>query len=234
MTVTTAPLRTRDHVLAHPGMAHLSHSEDSPEALPEPDFIDVSRHQGTVDWDAYKASGRDMAVCKLSEGGDWLDPKANENRQAMSRLGMKCGLYHFAGASGSGHLNPVEKEVENFLSKVGTMAPGEFPVLDFELTYGKTGPQMTEWISKWCSSVEQATGKTPWLYTNRRIMNRVDPTNLTKYPLWLANYNSSDKENPPDSKPWPNMIAWQYTDKAKSPGVKDPCDGNFLYGQVSA
>jgi GH25 family lysozyme M1 (1,4-beta-N-acetylmuramidase) len=102
------------------------------------------------------------------------------------------------------------------------------------LTYGKTGPQMTEWISKWCSSVEQATGKTPWLYTNRRIMNRVDPTNLTKYPLWLANYNSSDKENPPDSKPWPNMIAWQYTDKAKSPGVKDPCDGNFLYGQVSA
>lgn len=240
MTITATRLNTPPIIASkpetpgevdHPGMQDMiSGSQDNPEALPDPDFIDVSRHNGDIDWGRYAAAGKKLAVCKLTEGGNWLDPKAAANREGMSKAGLTAGLYHFAGASGGGYINPAETEADNFLAKAGEMGPKEFPVLDFEQTYGMTGPQMTDWISKWCTRVEAQTGKTPWLYTNGKIRRQLDGTNLTKYPLWIADYRSSDKEKPPACEPWPSLRAWQYSEKASSPGVAGTCDGNFLYG----
>jgi len=220
------PIRSLDH----PGNRYMYQDmRNLPQVVPDPDFIDVSRHNGDIQWDTYAASGRTLAVCKLSEGGDWLDPKAIQNREGMQKAGLNAGLYHFAGASAGGYINPPEKEAENFLSKALPLGDKEFPVLDFEMTYGQTGPQMTEWIHKWCNIVEQRSGKTPWLYTNGRIRRQLDGTHLTKYPLWIADYRSSDKQKPPPSAPWPNLKAWQYSEKASAPGVAGTCDGNYLY-----
>ena len=52
-------------------------------------------------------------------------------------------------------------------------------------------------------------------------------------PLWLADYRTSDKDNPPPAAPWPSLFAWQYTDKAQIPGVGTPCDGSYLYGELA-
>ncbi|MBT9586391.1 hypothetical protein IV102_23815 [bacterium] len=235
MTITSATPRlaaprTGDGIDPHPGQT--DQPQNNVEALPAPDFVDISRHNGKVDWKEYAAAGKKVGVCKITEGGDWLDAMAATNREGMKNNNLRCGLYHFAGSSGGGYINDADKEADNYLSRVGTMADNEFPVLDFEMVYGQTGPEMTSWISKWCTRIEQQTGKTPWLYTNHRIRRQLDGTNLTRYPLWIADYRSSDRENPPASQPWPNLFAWQYSEKASSPGVPATCDGNFLYGTL--
>jgi lysozyme len=194
-------------------------------ALPEGDFVDVSHHQGDVDWDKYAAAGKKMAMLKVTEGGDWSDPKAADNRAELGKLGLQTGLYHFEGAGGG----DATAEANFYLKTVGTMGPKEFPILDFEQPGSLTPAQQTTWISNWCNTVETATGKTPWLYTGEKILHGLDPTNLTKYPLWLADYNSHDRGTPPEAAPWPNLTAWQFTDKASTPGVTGQTDSSFLY-----
>ena len=105
---------------------------------------------------------------------------------------------------------------------MGTLAAKEFPVLDFELPYALTPVQQTRWIVEWCNEVENKTGKVPWLYTDSSTLEELDTSELTKYPLWLANYEKDpDKDHPPDAGAWGHPTAWQFTDKAAVPGVID-------------
>lgn len=232
----TAPPRPSNH----PGIATASDSEVDAQAVPtdaqiaatHPDFIDVSHHQGDIDWAKYAATGRNFGIVKATEGGDWSDDHLAANRAAMTKAGMKIGVYHFARPDGADMNADATMEANNYLKTVGTLGKNEFPVLDFEVINGLKPDQLTTWAAKWCSTVETATGKTPWLYTGQKIQHQLDQTQLAKYPLWLAFYNTCDRDNPPDAAPWPNLVAWQYTDKAKLPGVDGKVDASYLYGTV--
>ncbi len=193
------------------------------------DFADVSDHQRNIDWSAYAASGRKLAICKATEGDDWNDPTTGANRQALSSLGLYCGLYHFAGSTIAGAIDDPVVEADHFLSTVGTMGKKEFPVLDFERTWGMTPSQQVNWIKQWCTEVENQTGKVPWLYTNGMILRHINPSSLTRYPLWLANYQSHNPSHPPASAPWPGLTAWQYSDRVDVPGI-GRADDSFFYG----
>ena len=203
-------------------------------AATHPDFVDVSHHQGDVDWKAYAKSGRTMAICKLTEGGDFVDNKAAAHRVALGQQGLKCGLYHFARPNGTDMAADAAVEAKNYLGQVGTMGKNEFPILDFETINGLKPADLNAWVDKWCTTVETATGKTPWLYTGNKILHQLDATKLSKYPLWLADYRSADRDHPPDAAPWPSLTAWQYTEKATMPGISSPCDGSYLYGSMPA
>lgn len=41
--------------------------------------VDVSHHQGQIDWDALAADGTTFAYIKASEGGDWTDDLFSAN-----------------------------------------------------------------------------------------------------------------------------------------------------------
>ena len=198
-----------------------------------PDFVDVSHHQGEIDWSAYHSSGRTVGVTKATEAGDWVDDHGDQNRHGMEAAGLYCGVYHFAGASGSNKIGNPLVEAQHFLDTVGKLGPKEFPVLDFELPYRMTPAQQVDWIGTWCHKVEDATGKTPWVYTNSRMLGKMDASSLTHYPLWIANYNSSDPAAPPPSGSWPQLTAWQFTDNADTPGITGPTDRSYLYGDLS-
>lgn len=208
-----------------------------PEEGPEPpqvdkstDFADVSAHQGDVDWDKYAKAGFQLAICKATEGPDWTDDFTSQNRQELSRNNLYCGLYHFAGSTIAHKISDPRVEARYYLEKVGPMGPKEFPVLDFELPYGMSPAQQSDWIGKWCTEVEQKTGKTPWVYTNQSILRKLDGEALGHFPLWLAAYSET---SPPPPAPWPTLTAWQYTYRARIPGVQGGCDASHLYGDMS-
>jgi lysozyme len=203
-------------------------------SLTTPDFADVSGHNTAINWHAYAASNRRLGVTKATEGGDWDDPSMPTNRAGMAQEGLYCGLYHFAGGSGSHHINDPIAEADHFISTIGTLAPSEFPILDFELTYGLTPPQQVDWIGKWCDEVASKTHKQPWIYTGSNMLRKMDASSLTKYPLWVANYNvGSDPATPPPSGSWPTLTAWQFTDNAATPGINEPADRSWLYGDLT-
>jgi lysozyme len=208
--------------------------EPEPVATQPPDFVDVSHHQGEIDWKKYAASGHQLAVCKITEGGDFNDTKAQMFRAGMADAGLKTGIYHFARPNAANLLEDADLEAKHYLEQVGTLRPNEFPILDFEEYKGLNASQLTDWATRWCETVETSTGKTPWLYTNNRILHQVDATKLSKYPLWLADYRTSDHDNPPPAAPWPKLQAWQFTDKAEFPGLPGKVDGSYLYGSLPA
>lgn len=57
--------------------------------------VDVSRHQGQIDWNLVAGDGIEFAYLKSTEGGDWVDPKFEDNWRAASAAGLEVGAYHF-------------------------------------------------------------------------------------------------------------------------------------------
>lgn len=216
----------------HPGITYTDGDVPTDEeiAATRADFVDVSHHQNDIDWDAYKNSGRKGAIIKVTEGGDWVDDRFASHRKALSDRGLKCGFYHFARPNGTDMAADATVEANNFLSQIGTLSANEFPVLDFEVTNKLSPQQLGQWASKFMSIVQERTGQAPWFYSYTNMIKKVDCSEITKYPLWLANYQSSDKENPPSAAPWSSMVAWQYTDKASVEGITGKVDGNYMYG----
>lgn len=227
MLIGSCPPRRLGHNPDHPGVPPSDDPDQQPVATA--DFVDVSHHQRDIDWAAYAASGKKLAICKATESNSWTDTAVQQNRATLSQLGLACGLYHFAGAGLAHTIKPAEEEADWYLSQVGTLGPKEFPVLDFEMTFGLTPAQQVDWIGKWCARVEEKGGKRPWVYVPTYLARKMEASSIAKYPLWIANYQSSDPSQPPSSFSWPKLTAWQFTEKATFPGLPGKVDGNYLF-----
>ncbi|MCP3992413.1 MAG: lysozyme M1 (1,4-beta-N-acetylmuramidase) [Actinomycetia bacterium] len=75
--------------------------------------IDVSHHQGEIDWEAVAGDDIVFAYLKATEGGDWVDPRFVENWSAARGAGLEVGAYHFFRTCTDGAL-----QAQNFLSTV--------------------------------------------------------------------------------------------------------------------
>eukprot|EP01030_Chromulinospumella_sphaerica_P019884 gene19884-19787_t len=75
--------------------------------------IDVSHHQGTIDWTAVAADDVAFAYLKASEGGDHRDRTFAANWQAARAAGLKVGAYHFFT-----FCRPGADQARNFLAAV--------------------------------------------------------------------------------------------------------------------
>ena len=67
-------------------------------------YLDASRYQGKIDWDAVKRSGKiDGAILKTvstnkSFGGVYIDPQFERNYSECTRLGIPVGAYYYTYA----------------------------------------------------------------------------------------------------------------------------------------
>jgi len=189
--------------------------------------VDVSNWQGAVDWSAVRASGRTFAFAKATEGVTFVDRTLNANRQGMAAQGMVLrGLYHFAHPA----RNSPAAEAQHFLSTVGLLAQGEVPVLDLEV---ENGPGAGPWAAEWMNIVEQATGRTPILYSYAPFLNDTDTRDLTRFPLWVAAWGRNNGSVPtrlPNTDRWDHWTFWQYTSMASVPGISGDTDASMFPG----
>lgn len=176
--------------------------------------VDVSNHQGFVDWKAVLASGRVGAIAKATESLGYVDPTFAANWAALGALNAVRGAYCFAQPDKA----VPEATADKFLSIVGATKPGDILVLDIEVGTG----DLSKWALTWLARVEARTGIKPWLYSYAPFIRAHlhDPA-LAAYPLWLAAYQTSPPAAPP---PWKGWTLWQRTDKANVPGISTPCD----------
>ncbi len=203
----------------------------APVGAAEPLYgIDVSNWQGTVDWPAVRASGHAFAFTKATEGVTFVDRTLNANRQGMAASGMALrGLYHFAHPD---RHTPAE-EAAHFLTTVGPLAQGEVPVLDLEV---EGGPGAGPWAAAWMNIVEQATGRTPILYSYAPYLNDTPTQDLTRFPLWVAAWGHNDGSVParqPNTDRWDHWTFWQFTSMASVPGVSGATDRSMFGGSVA-
>lgn len=197
-----------------------------------PAGIDVSSHQGSVDWMAVRNAGAAFSFTKATGGAWYKNPTFEQNWVGMKNAHIKRGAYHFAfEPSGQAYPGPgPEAEAEYFLSAVtpAGIDVGDMLVLDIECGPGN----LSDWVLRWCRFVEQTTSVKPLIYTGRWFS---DPHGfpgcpaLAAYPLWLAEYTSTAPTPP---APWNKVDFWQFTDSAQVPGVATPVDGNWFNGSL--
>jgi Glycosyl hydrolases family 25 len=75
--------------------------------------IDISHHQGTINWPTVARSDAGFALVKISEGASFTDPSGRSNLAAARTAGLIPGGYHF--------LRPGDgaAQCDRFLSLVG-------------------------------------------------------------------------------------------------------------------
>lgn len=198
-----------------------------------PAGIDVSSHQGYVDWAAVKAAGASFGFTKATGGCWYKNSTAPGNWQGMAQAVLQRGAYHYAFES-SGQPLPgpgPEAEAQYFLDAVTPhgLARGDMLVLDIEEGAGALG----QWALRWCRYVEQHAGYKPLVYTTRGFAQAhgfAAVPELAQYGLWLADWDAVSMPAP--CPPWTHTAFWQFTESAAVPGVSTPVDGNRFNGTL--
>jgi len=186
--------------------------------------IDVSKHQGPIDWERVKADGIDFAMIRLAYRGYGtgklsLDESFWDNIQAASAAGMDMGFYVYSKAVS------VEEAKEEAQLAIDSLAGYQvtYPVvIDIEEDIASedriaslSARENTDMVVAFCETIREA-GYTPMIYANAKwFVSRLDMTRLTAYDKWLAQYYQTPF--------FPYALdMWQYS----STGSVDGIDGN--------
>jgi GH25 family lysozyme M1 (1,4-beta-N-acetylmuramidase) len=180
--------------------------------------IDISKHQGNVDFSAVAASGMRFAIVKCTEGENYVDPKFRENWAKLLDLGSSTilrGAYHFARPSSTGGSGDGEAEAMDFCAELKTVGGYEDgclpPALDFEEYSESDAHDNIPWIESFVRVVEAELGRSPMIYTGSNVW-RYEVGNTDKFvslPLWQVYYSRTAQQ--PPSMPWPTWTFWQWS-----------------------
>jgi lysozyme len=188
--------------------------------------IDISHWQGTIDWDAVAADGVEFAFIKATEGGDYVDPRFAANWAGAQRAGVIRGAYHFYRPQ-----TDAMAQAAHFLSTV-QLAQGDLPpVLDVEVTDGRSAAMIAAGVRTWLQEVERATGHRPILYTRASFWTGQMGSGFGGYPLWVAHYGVSSPSIPAE---WSGWTFWQHSDAGRVNGISGDVDLNWFNGDRQA
>lgn len=183
--------------------------------------IDVSRHQGDIDWDRVNPH-IDFAMIRAGFGKNNIDAKSRRNVSECERLGIPYGLYWFSYAL---HPEMAKKEAEYLIDFIGEHKP-EYPIVyDFEydtVTHAtKNGVNINrqfvlDCTEEFCRTLEEH-GFYSMFYTNQDYYQRYYQASKVaeKYDMWYARYSHSAGRK---------VTLWQYSDKGKLPGISGYVD----------
>lgn len=196
------------------------------------EIMDVSRHQGTIDWDKVKASGKVDGVMIRAMGNSkdglpsapYTDPQFARSYAECKRLGIPVGVYGYFKAVDR---EQADKELACF-KKLLTGRSFELPVaVDIEdKAQQALGKAVLTDLVAYILGVMQSWGVYALLYTGLWFGNtflRMGGAALKPYDVWLAAYRSTKP-----SPGWPFGM-WQYTSTARVPGVSTNVDMSHAY-----
>jgi lysozyme len=181
--------------------------------------IDVSHHQGAIDWAALPAQGVDFAYIKASEGGDHRDSRLAENWAGAKKAGIARGAYHFFTLCRSG-----AEQAANFLAALPADPRMLPPALDLEfLGNCRDRPAMNDVIGEvmaFIRPVEAKLGEPVTLYLTAEFDQAYHISARIPRPLWLR---SLVREPGWGARPW---AIWQVSNFRMLRGISGRVDWN--------
>lgn len=192
--------------------------------------IDVSNHQGDIDWEQVRLSGIQFAFIRVGYRGTDLgnvyeDERAQQNYAGAKKAGIKIGGYFFSQAVS------VEEAMEeaSFALSVTKDWEMDLPlVYDWEYTGEDTrvarvsDRTVTNCTAAFCRAVEEA-GRKSMVYCNPyQYRELLMPQELPGLPLWYAEYT--------DAPTLPRAtVFWQYTETGSVPGIAGNVDIDLYF-----
>lgn len=189
--------------------------------------IDVSHHQGDIDWNAVKGTEKQdypirFVFMKATEGGDYKDRRFVENFRKAGEVGLMRGAYHFYNPN----TDPI-RQADFFISQVKLKKGDLAPVLDIERK-PRDKAQLQANLKIFLNRLELHYGVKPIIYTSYKYKTRyLDSPEFDAYPFWIAHY-------------YVDMLSykgtwqfWQHTDYGTVPGIDTNVDLNVFNGSLN-
>lgn len=196
--------------------------------------IDVSRHQGTIDWKKVKASGVEFAIVRVGyrtykeSGNLFTDNMAEQNIKGAKEAGLKVGVYIYSQAV---NVSEAREEADYAIDQL----KGEYldlpVVFDYEFyTDGRlekanlSKEEGTAIANAFCTEVVNK-GYVPMVYANKYMLeNFLYADKISNnYNIWLANYtNKTSYEG--------EYTFWQFSESGNVDGISSSSvDLDFWY-----
>lgn len=188
--------------------------------------IDVSKHQGAINWAKVKADEIEFAIIRIGYGGSApvKDEQFENNYKNARANGVKVGVYIYSYADSE---SDVKKEYEAVINWLGGRAldlPVYYDVEDKKMN-GLSKSTLSSYVKTFCDKIEDA-GYWAGIYANKSwLETKLDMNTLKDYTVWLAQWAST-----PTYKG--SYAMWQYSDNGSVNGISGRVDMNYQLAEL--
>ena len=202
--------------------------------------IDVSSHNGTVNWQSVKNDGIEYAVVRAGFTGYTkskhsinADPNAANNIAGAKKAGLPVGVYWFSQALNEDEARAEAQKTLEILGDYNLELPVFYDYEFYGVADGRldsawanktiTKAQMTANVRAFCEVIENA-GYEAAVYANKSFLtDQIDGAGLSKdYKIWLAHFTTKTDYTG-------DYYMWQYTESGKVSGISGTVDCDFMY-----
>lgn len=195
--------------------------------------IDVSQHNGEIDWEAVAADGIEFAMIRVgyrgyTEGEIYMDERFAENYAGAREAGLKVGVYFFSQAVNA---EEAREEAEFTLDALKGLKLDLPVAFDWE-TIGEENARaddidrdtLTACTLEFCRKVSKKFDA--MIYTNAYqgyyLLNLGE---LADYPIWFAGYAQTPIF-------YYRFDIWQYTNEGAVAGIEGNVDVNLCFTEL--
>lgn len=193
--------------------------------------IDVSAWQGKIDWKTVADYGMGFAILRITETGNVVDSQFENNLAGCNKYNIPVGVYKYSYAM---TIAEIQREARKVVSTLNGRRI-QFPVfLDLEHNNQRfLGSESIHKMADAFREIVEAAGYEFAIYCNVDWYENVICSHLKKYDFWIACYPSND-DGWLQERLRPDFgVGWQYSSKAKIPGISGTVDRNVFYKDYS-
>lgn len=176
--------------------------------------VDVSHHQGEIDWELLAGEDVDFAYIKATEGSSHVDERFEENWAGAREAGLVVGAYHFMSFD-----SPGASQAANVIASVPTEAGTLPPVVDVE-GYGRYVENLPDAriarpiLDDLLAGLEEHYGVPAIIYTTGEAYDVYIRDAYPDNPIWIRSV--ALPPDLPDDRDW---TFWQYSNRDRLDGV---------------
>jgi lysozyme len=182
------------------------------------DGIDVSHHQGRINWEKVaQNSNIQFVYIKASEGATRVDKRYSENIQGARRAGIKVGSYHFFRGNKS-----AKEQFSNFNKYINKGYQDLIPMVDVEENGNSniTRKELQNNLREFMQLIKDEYGKYPLLYSQYKFYKSMLSPEFDRYYLFIARYGN----RPPHLEGNTKYNIWQFSERGRIDGINGYVD----------
>ena len=192
--------------------------------------IDVSKHNGVIDWGMVKTSGIDFAVLKVTNKANQIEESFERNYNGCADNQIPIGVYKYVYATSMAKAEAEARAIVEVLR--GRKIEGEVWLDMEDKSISGIGKAALTLIIDQEAKILKAAGYKVGIYCNKNWYYEVldGPELARRYPFWIACWGANNgiwKGRADDPKGI--CVAWQYTSRGKCFGISGYVDLNILY-----
>lgn len=190
--------------------------------------VDVSNHQGSIDWQKVKNSGIDFAIIRAGYGRTNIDFRFKNNIEGAIRAGLPVGVYWFSYALSGANALEEAKTCVNAIQNYKIILPVFYDFEAASVDYAKRQgvsidkKDYNNFTRRFCDYVESRGYRGGVYYNLDFKRNWVDMGVVGQYVQWLAYYTTGEQRS---------YDLQQYSNNGKVSGINGSVDLDWLFNE---